>query len=62
MSFAEGHSKPCRTVICAEPSKARQAIARASGAEHILNPITDDVVAKCFELTGGEGVDVALDA
>jgi len=51
-----------KTVICAEPSKARQAIARASGAEHILNPITDDVVARCFELTGGEGVDVALDA
>jgi len=50
------------TVICAEPTAQRQKLAKDSGADMIVNPITDDVVAACQKATGGLGVDVALDA
>lgn len=49
-------------VICAEPTAQRQEIARASGADIVVNPITDSVVDACRKATDGRGVDVALDA
>lgn len=49
-------------VIVAEVAKERQRFAREFGATHILNPVEEDVVEKVKELTGGVGVDVALDA
>jgi len=50
------------TVICAEPTSQRQEIAKASGADVVVNPIKDDVAAACRKATNGRGVDVALDA
>ena len=49
-------------VIVAEVAQERQNFARQFGATHILNPKEEDVVARVKELTGGVGVDVALDA
>lgn len=47
-----------------EPSSARRAVAQRAGADHLLDPLSDDVVARVKELTGGLdcGVDVAFEA
>lgn len=42
-------------VICAEPAKQRQAIAKSSGADAILDPTKQDVVEECKKLTGVSG-------
>jgi (R,R)-butanediol dehydrogenase/meso-butanediol dehydrogenase/diacetyl reductase len=49
-------------VIVSEPSEARRAAARDLGADLVLNPVEEDVVAKVLELSGGPGVPVAFDA
>jgi 2-desacetyl-2-hydroxyethyl bacteriochlorophyllide A dehydrogenase len=41
---------------------ARLEVARAHGATHLLNPSRDDVRAAIRELTGGDGVEVAIEA
>jgi len=51
-----------RLVVCAEPAKSRQAIAKASGADKIVDPTKEDVAKICQDLTEGRGVDVAFDA
>jgi threonine dehydrogenase-like Zn-dependent dehydrogenase len=40
----------------------RLELARQCGATHCLNPRRDDVLAKLKEITGGRGVDVAMEA
>ncbi|MFT8329906.1 2,3-butanediol dehydrogenase [Bifidobacterium psychraerophilum] len=51
------------TVIISELSAARRQKALDTGvADHVLDPAYDDAVAKVMELTGGKGVDVAIDA
>lgn len=54
---AQGANK----IIVAEVAKERQNFAKHFGATHIFNPIQDDLVAKCKELTDGRGVQVSLD-
>ncbi|KAK5084655.1 hypothetical protein LTR05_005733 [Lithohypha guttulata] len=54
---AEGANK----IIVAEVAKERQNFAKHFGATHILDPRHEDVVAKCKELTGGQGPQIALD-
>jgi len=49
-------------IICAEPAKQRQTIATSSGADKIVNPMKEDVVQVCRDLTEGKGVDIAFDA
>jgi (R,R)-butanediol dehydrogenase/meso-butanediol dehydrogenase/diacetyl reductase len=50
------------TVIMSEPSAARKAKAVSTGvADHVLDPKTDDIVARVLELTDGTGVDVAFE-
>ena len=51
-----------RIVICAEPAKKRQELAKGSGADHIVDPTKEDVAEACKKLTGGKGVDIAFDA
>lgn len=47
-SAADPHA---RRIICAEPAKQRQAIARDSGADDIVNPMKEDVAEACLKLT-----------
>jgi len=39
----------------------RKDFAKSFGATHIIDPSQEDVIAKCRELTGGQGVDVVFD-
>ncbi|GAA5986882.1 hypothetical protein JCM5350_000351 [Sporobolomyces pararoseus] len=57
-------SKGASQIIVSEPSSARRAVAQRAGADHLLDPLNDDIVAKVKELTGGAdcGVDVAFEA
>lgn len=50
------------TVVISEPSPLRRQKALESGvAAHVLDPRSDDVVARVRELTGGRGADVAFE-
>jgi threonine dehydrogenase-like Zn-dependent dehydrogenase len=48
-------------IIVSEPSKTRQQFARDFGVEHVISPITSDLLAQILELNNGNGVDLALD-
>lgn len=49
------------TIIVSEISSQRKAYSQQFGADHVLDPTKDDVVAKCKELCDGVGVNVAFD-
>lgn len=50
----------CKNIIVSEPTTVRaEQIEKI--ADVVLNPIKDDVSARCRDLTGGEGVDVVFD-
>ncbi|CAN5398931.1 2,3-butanediol dehydrogenase [soil metagenome] len=50
------------TTIISELSEARKAKALSSGvADHVLDPTSEDVPTRVFELTGGVGADVAFE-
>lgn len=51
-----------KEVIVVEGAKERQNFARHFGGTEIVDPFKEDVVQRVKELTGGVGVDVALDA
>jgi L-iditol 2-dehydrogenase len=48
-------------VFVSDVSETRLAVARECGADEALNPASDDLQARILELTGGRGVDVAID-
>ncbi len=48
-------------VLASDLNPTRLEIARKMGAHVTLNPAEDDVVARCRELTGGEGVDLVCE-
>lgn len=50
------------TTYAADLSEARLAVARHLGAAQVFNPRDVDVVQAVRDLTGGEGVDVVIDA
>lgn len=54
-------ARGCGQIIVSELSASRQKFASHFGASTILDPRTDDVVKRCQELTGGEGVDIVFD-
>jgi threonine dehydrogenase-like Zn-dependent dehydrogenase len=54
-------ARDCGPIIVSELSSSRQKFARHFGADAILDPRHDDVVARVKELTGGEGVDIVFD-
>jgi alcohol dehydrogenase len=70
--FAQGPIGLCATagaklkgaglIIGVESDPVRQEFARRMGAQIILNPETIDVVDEIRKLTGGRGVDVAIEA
>jgi threonine dehydrogenase-like Zn-dependent dehydrogenase len=41
--------------------KARLAVAKKLGADHVITIDTEDPLARIMEITGGDGVDIALD-
>lgn len=52
---------PLRAVIAVDRIPARLALARELGATHCLNTETDDIAASIGEITGGQGLDGAID-
>lgn len=57
-------SQGASLIVVSEPSGTRRSVADRAGADHVLDPLSTDVVAKVKELTGGpdHGVDVAFEA
>ncbi len=49
------------TVIGTVSTEEKAGIARAAGADHIVNYSNQDVAARCRDLTGGKGVSVVFD-
>ena len=70
--FAQGPIGLCATlgarlrgaslIVGIDPVEGRREMARAFGASCTLDPTKDNVVARLKELTGGRGVDVAIEA
>lgn len=50
------------TVIGCVGSEAKATVARAAGADHVINYATESISERARELTGGEGVAVAYDS
>ena len=48
-------------VIAVELSKERQELAKLAGADYVLNPATQDVLAEIRNLTNGLGVNVSFE-
>ena len=55
-------ARGAKEVIVVEGAKERQNFAKHFGADTVVDPFKEDVVKRVKELTGGIGVDVALDA
>jgi L-iditol 2-dehydrogenase len=52
----------CSRIIAVDLDDNKLEVARKLGADVVLNPKTTDVPARVFELTGGHGADVAIEA
>lgn len=52
----------CRQIIAVDISEPKLALARQLGATHCINAATSDAAAAILTLSGGIGVDFALDA
>jgi len=48
-------------VVAVASSADKRRLARAAGAEAVIDPLTEDVKARAHELTGGDGPDVVYD-
>ncbi len=48
-------------VIAVESHPYRQHLARTLGADHVLDPMADDILPHIYDLTAGQGVSKALD-
>ncbi|KAF2089911.1 sorbitol dehydrogenase [Saccharata proteae CBS 121410] len=55
------HARGARKIIVSEVSPRRKAFAAQFGAHHVLDPTTDDVVARCRALCDNQGVHLAYD-
>ncbi|KAF2638615.1 threonine dehydrogenase [Massarina eburnea CBS 473.64] len=53
-------AKGCRKIYVSEPTAARAEHDKRL-ADQVFNPIKEDIVARCRELTDGEGVDTVFD-
>ena len=62
MSTAGAKLRGAGLIIGVESVPSRQELARNYGADEIVDFTTEDVVDRVFELTGGEGVDTAIEA
>ena len=62
MATAGARLRGAGLVIGVESVPTRQKLARAYGADEIVDFTTENVVERILELTGGEGVDTAIEA
>lgn len=49
-------------IILSEPEEGRRVVAKACGADHVVDPLVDDLPAIVRDLTKGLGVDVCIEA
>jgi len=61
MSIAVAKACGSSTVFATETNDHRRAMAKETGADHVLNPACEDPVKKILAATGGTGVDVLLE-
>jgi (R,R)-butanediol dehydrogenase/meso-butanediol dehydrogenase/diacetyl reductase len=54
-------SQGVETVVVSEPSAERRAVLAALGAQHVVDPMTENLVDRIHELTNGTGADVVID-
>jgi (R,R)-butanediol dehydrogenase/meso-butanediol dehydrogenase/diacetyl reductase len=50
-----------QTIAVSEPSAERRSVLRALGAEHVIDPVSEDVAERVRGLTGNAGAQVAID-
>jgi NADPH2:quinone reductase len=50
------------TVIGTTSSDEKAAVAKAAGADHVINYKTEDTVKRVLEITGGQGVEAVFDS
>lgn len=50
----------CKSIAISEPTSTRAAQNKKI-ADHVFNPINENVAERCEELTAGEGIDVVFD-
>ncbi|WP_433758311.1 NAD(P)-dependent alcohol dehydrogenase [Nocardia sp. CA-135398] len=62
MATAGARLRGAGLLIGVESVPARQSLARRYGADEIVDFTSEDVVERVLELTGGEGVDTAIEA
>jgi threonine dehydrogenase-like Zn-dependent dehydrogenase len=62
MATAGARLRGAGLIIGVESVPSRQELARAYGADEIIDFTREDVVERVLELTGGEGVDTAIEA
>jgi threonine 3-dehydrogenase len=61
MSIAVAKACGSSTVFATETNEHRRALAKAMGADHVVNPAAEDAVKKILDATSGTGVDVLLE-
>ena len=62
LSLVAVHQAGGKVVLVSETNPGRLATAKAWGAQQVCNPLEDDPVALCQQLTSGLGVDLVIDA
>lgn len=55
-------AKGAERIIASEVAPGRKEFAKRFGADYVLDPTTDDIVARVKEICGGIGADLAFDA
>ncbi|KAL8640832.1 MAG: hypothetical protein Q9228_002291 [Teloschistes exilis] len=55
-------AKGAERIIASEVAPGRKEFAKRFGADYVLDPTTDDIVARVREICGGIGADLAFDA
>ena len=61
MSIAVAKACGSSTVVATETNEHRRALAKAMGADYVINPAAEDAVKRILGATGGTGVDVLLE-
>lgn len=55
-------ARGAENIIVSEPAARRREFATQFGAHHVLNPTTEDIVAKVHEICDGRGANIVFDA